>query len=84
MTLESAREIGRNVFSLYLVVPPGGTRTLTLDLTGEIPRNSEYRLDWRAQPLANAETVSARVVSSTGRSLAIRPAGSLTEDESLP
>lgn len=84
VTMESAREVGRNVFSLYLVVPPGGSRTLTLDLAGEVPRGVDYRLDWRAQPLVRPETVSAKVVSAQDRVLVARPAGPLAEDENLP
>jgi hypothetical protein len=83
VTVESAREVGRNVYSLYLVVPPGGTRTLTFTLSGRVPGDGAYGLHWRAQPLPAPEVVSARVTSG-GRTLVVRPAAALTGDETLP
>ncbi|MGI8685798.1 MAG: hypothetical protein ACR2MO_12060, partial [Acidimicrobiales bacterium] len=81
--VESAREVGRNVYSLFLVVPPGGTRTLTFELSGEVPGDGPYRLDWHAQPLVVPEVVSARVTSGD-RALVVRHAGPLAGDETLP
>ena len=77
--VESAREAGRNVYSLFLVVPPGGTRTVTFGLSGRLPPDRPYRLTWRAQPLAFPEIVSAQV-NAGRRPLVTRPAGPLGRD----
>lgn len=83
VTLESAREVGRNAYSLYVVIPPGGTRVVTIELAGELPAGTPYRLDWRAQPMAVPEVVSARVTSGGG-ALVARRAAPLTDDVTLP
>ena len=82
VALESGRETGRNVFSLFLNVPPGATATLSIDLAGRITRGRTYRLAWRAQALPVPEVASARVTVG-GRTLVARPSGPLEHDETL-
>jgi hypothetical protein len=57
-------ELGRNVYSSYVEIPPGGTRTLGLDFAGSVSlRSGTYDFEYLAQVLPNADQVtwSARV-----------------------
>jgi len=47
-------ELGWNVYSVFVVVPPGGERTITLTLTGLIDEG-DYALVVRPQPLPNPD-----------------------------
>lgn len=44
-------------------IPPGGTRTVVMELEGEVAAGSTYRLHFGGQPLTNDGTVTARVVA---------------------
>jgi hypothetical protein len=59
--LESGRERGRSAYSLFLDVPPGGRRTLTLELRGYLPPGAGYRLDVAAQPLVTPDRLDLAV-----------------------
>jgi len=66
--LEPGRELGRNVFSTYLSVPPGGSRGVVLDLEGTIDLGPGgwYRLDLPRQPAVGPDDVSVTVTTPPG------------------
>lgn len=53
-SLEPGIELGRNVYSRFLDIPPGGTRLVELDVNGTIA-SDDYVLDLYEQPLVTAE-----------------------------
>jgi hypothetical protein len=57
---ERATEIGRQVYSTALVIPPSSTVVVELDLSGKLPKGKPYRLDIYRQP-----TVSPDLVTTT-------------------
>jgi hypothetical protein len=58
LVLLAETELGRNVYSAYVEIPPGGTRTITLDLAGSISlRSSTYQFEYLAQVLPNVDQV---------------------------
>lgn len=64
--LEPQREVGLNVFSAPLTIPPGGEVTLEVRLSGTVEGMGDtYRLLASSQPLANPDDLSIR----------LRPAG---------
>jgi hypothetical protein len=62
LQMESEEELGRRVYSRFVVVPPGGVVVVRLRLTGRLDR-SPYRIDLHRQPgvVADDVTVSAGV-----------------------
>ncbi len=74
LLMESAHELDRNVFSQFLQVPPGATRTLELHLRGEIAlpiadNERHYRLTLAHQPLVEPASVAVKVSESEGSTL---------------
>jgi hypothetical protein len=62
VTLQSERELDRNVYSGFVDIPPGGTVTLVLDLQGQLPAGlGFYPLKLQPQPLVNAEQAEVSV-----------------------
>lgn len=60
--LEPQRELGLNVYTAVVVVPPGGTRTLEVRLQGVIPgMDGTYRLTVAGQPLAHPDDVVVEI-----------------------
>jgi hypothetical protein len=60
--IERQSEAGRYAYSLFLDVPPnGGTRTVTLDLRGDLPSGDGYSLDVTTQPLVHPDQLNLRV-----------------------
>ncbi|HEY5173601.1 MAG TPA: DUF4012 domain-containing protein, partial [Acidimicrobiia bacterium] len=58
LALLAERELGRNVYSAFVDIPPGGTRTITLDLAGSVDlAQGHYRFDYLAETLPNADRV---------------------------
>ncbi len=52
-------ELGRNVYSAYVEIPPGGTRTITLDFGGTISlRSGGFEFMYLAQVLPNPDAVN--------------------------
>ncbi len=47
-------------YTVAVDIPPGGTRTVVMDLAGTVDPGPEYRLTWFSQPLPNADR--ARVI----------------------
>lgn len=83
LLMESETEQGRSVYSAFIDIPPGATRTLTLDLTGAILKDRPYRLDLHRQPSAAADEVTVTVASTDGTELATRREFELTRDQVL-
>ncbi len=75
LALLAEQELGRKVYSSYVDIPPGGTRTLTLTLSGSVDLSGgNYHFDYLAQVLPNpdrvdwtAQVAGGRVVGATGR-----------------
>jgi uncharacterized protein DUF4012 len=63
--LQPARELGRNAYSVYIDVPPGGSRTLRVRLHGFVGRGA-YRLDVAHQPTVNPDHLTVDVTPATG------------------
>jgi hypothetical protein len=65
--VEAQLELGVNVYSQYVDVPPGGTTTVTFHLGGGVDLTDGYRLTIAGQPTINADevTVSIGVASGT-------------------
>jgi hypothetical protein len=66
-------EVGWNVSSMFVVIPPGEERRVTLSLTGRIDPGG-YTLVLRPQPLAHPERVTVRVTGDAD----VRYEGALT------
>ena len=61
-------ELGRNVYSSYVEIPPGGTRTLALDFSGSVSlRSGTYDFQYLAQALPNIDQVTWTARLTGGR-----------------
>ena len=61
--LERDTELGRNVYSGWIRIPPGGRSRLLVRLRGKVtsPMPKSYTLQFGCQPLVNRDTVSVRI-----------------------
>ncbi|HEX8802678.1 MAG TPA: DUF4012 domain-containing protein, partial [Acidimicrobiales bacterium] len=59
LSVESAVERDRNVYSTFVTIPPGGTVTVELDVTGRV--EGDYALDLAQQPLVHAEQAAVSI-----------------------
>lgn len=73
LLLESERELGRNVYSTFITIPPGQSATLRVTLSGSVPAGPDYRLDVASQPAVDTGELDVevhvqgrRLVSSRG------------------
>jgi hypothetical protein len=67
LSLESGRELGRNVYSGFVSVPADQRRALRVDLAGRVPdEDGWYRLDLVPQPAVLADDVHVRVAVPAG------------------
>ena len=89
LSLQSQRELGRRVYSTYITLPPGGSSTVELELTGRLA-GEDYRLDLHRQPFLAPDEVSASLEVpagwKVGRSSGARKASNayqLTSDEAM-
>ncbi len=65
-------ELGRNVYSSWIVIPSGKEIRLVYELTGEVPMaNATYKLDLWNQPLVRADDMTVSVRSEQGESAKI-------------
>ena len=55
----------RQVYSDFVSVPAGGTRTLVFHLEGSVPAGSTYHLEVLSQPLVHDDSVAVRIHSSS-------------------
>ncbi|HEX5367592.1 MAG TPA: DUF4012 domain-containing protein [Acidimicrobiales bacterium] len=67
--VERQEEAGRHAYSVLVDVPPGGGRTLVLELRGRVPPGGPYVLDVATQPLARPERWSLAVDAAGERPL---------------
>jgi hypothetical protein len=66
------QELGRNVYSSWIVVPSGKSVTLVYKLSGAVPfPGGRYRLDLWNQPLVRPDTVLVAVAAKGGSKLAV-------------
>jgi hypothetical protein len=68
-TVESDSERERNVFSVFVTIPPGGTATVEVDLRGRIDRPDEdgpYHLDVHRHPFLAPDTVTTSLELADG------------------
>jgi hypothetical protein len=82
---ESDTELGRRVYSSFVVVPSQGTLTVRLELSGRLRVGDDYRLDVHRQPAVAPDEVSTSLtLVPEGRVAPLRPgfadAFALTED----
>jgi hypothetical protein len=70
--LEAASELGRKVYSSYVSLPPGATRTVHLDVEGEVRLGDGgwYALDLPRQALVHPDEVSVAVEVGEGWEIA--------------
>lgn len=64
LLLDSEKERGRGVYSAFLDVPAGGSRTLVLELAGAVSPDVPYRLDLHRQPSAAPDQVTVSLFRS--------------------
>jgi hypothetical protein len=60
VAVQSEVELGRNVYSTFVDIPPGGSVDLELDLTGTI-EGRRYQLDLPVQPFVKADEIAVTV-----------------------
>lgn len=61
LLFEFERELGRNVYSAFITIPPGRSATLQMTLSGSLPAGSRYRLDVASQPGVKAGELDVEV-----------------------
>ena len=68
VALERATELGRQVYSTAVIIPPGSTATVELTLSGRLPDTDadDYRLDVFRQPVVAPDEVTATLVVPSG------------------
>ncbi|HEY6532069.1 MAG TPA: DUF4012 domain-containing protein [Acidimicrobiales bacterium] len=81
--VEAHPVFGGNVFTVPVVIPPGGEATVVYQLSGTVADPLTYRLDLLHQPLAHNDDVTVRLRSSTGRTTVTLFEGPLAEDAEL-
>jgi hypothetical protein len=64
MALSPDRELGRNVYGRFVMVPAGHTATLVYHLSGAVPGGSVYRLDLGKQATVAPDQVAVAVKAS--------------------
>ena len=67
--MEPGHELGWNVFSRFVDIPPGGEVEVRLRFAGVLPTNSPYTLTLRSQPLTYPDVVRIDVRTTQGTSL---------------
>jgi Protein of unknown function (DUF4012) len=63
--VEQQTEFGRQVYSEFVTIPAGATRTLVFHLEGSVPAGSTYHLQVLSQPLVHNDSIGVRVHSSS-------------------
>ena len=65
--MESERELGWNVYSTYVDIPPGEEVEVRLGFAGQLPDGAEYGLSLRSQPMVVPDVVGIDVTTTDGR-----------------
>jgi hypothetical protein len=81
LVMFAERELGRNVYSAFVNIPPGATRTVSFELAGSVNlAQGDYRFAYLSQSLPNPDDVNlairtpdARVVGAEATSAAPIP-----------
>jgi hypothetical protein len=60
LALQSERELGRNVYSTFVDIPPGQSVEIALDLSGTVEGRT-YSLDLPVQPFATTDQAEVSV-----------------------
>lgn len=66
LPMAAENELGRRVYSTYVVIPPGESRTLALDLGGRLPEASQYTLRLHRQATVEPDDVRTTLVVPSG------------------
>ncbi|MBW3548154.1 MAG: DUF4012 domain-containing protein [Actinobacteria bacterium] len=66
LPMEVGREQERSVYSAFVAIPPGESRTVTLELSGALAPDSTYRLDLGHQATIEPDAVEVHVVPAPG------------------
>lgn len=66
VAFERATELGRQVYSTVVVIPPKSTATVVLNLSGRLPEGHDYRLDIYREPLVAPDDVTATLAVTSG------------------
>ena len=66
MVLYAQQELGRRVYWADVSIPAGATRTIVVDLGGQLPAGSSYVLDVARQPTVGADALSVHVSLADG------------------
>jgi hypothetical protein len=64
--LRTGTELGYQVADLYVLLPPGGTRTLRAEVRGQAAPGRSYSLELLRQPTANPDQLEVRVRLAPG------------------
>jgi len=78
----ASRELDRNVYNAFVDIPPGGTVTIELDVTGTV-EGDEYALDLAQQPLVHAEQADVSVAIAGEDLLTARGHGAALDGRTL-
>lgn len=86
VTLEPGRELGRNVWSVFVDVPPGASANVTVELSGAVDLSAgRYRFDLLPQAMVLPDRVDVEVTVRGGRLTAVpttpAPEGGVEGDE---
>lgn len=83
LALDVERELGRNVYSAFLDIPPRSTRTLDVDLEGVLTPlpGGWYELDVLRQPFLTTDPVSVKIEVAEGWRIAEAEGATLTDDQ---
>jgi len=80
LLLETDSEQGRRVYSAFVDVPSGATRTLKIDLSGAVLTDRPYRLDLHRQPSAAPDEVTVSLTRAHDSGPPVRREIVLTRD----
>jgi UDP-GlcNAc:undecaprenyl-phosphate GlcNAc-1-phosphate transferase len=84
LALQAGTELGQNVYSAYVDLPPGATRTLTFRVNGEIPLlNGSYGLLLPRQPTLSDDHVTVKLSAPSGWELKPSSSGSWSRNSTV-
>ncbi|HWH34425.1 MAG TPA: DUF4012 domain-containing protein [Acidimicrobiales bacterium] len=66
LAMSTTRENGRNAHSAFVTIPPGGEAVVSVELAGQVPAGSSYRLDLGHQPTIVPDDVTVAVEAPPG------------------
>jgi hypothetical protein len=74
LPMNATPELGVNAYSAYVNIPPGGTVTVSLSLSGRLRPGAAYTLHIRSQPMVIPDHATATISATSGWTL-VDPAG---------